>query len=82
MNEPVAVHENGISERITKQQAAAQQLANKAAKGDLASLKIFIQLLTGVPHLSPPPKPVEDGQSAREKLIEMLNRIAERRVKA
>ena len=43
--EPVDVKENGLVRRITKLEAAAKQLANRAAKGEDRAMKFLFDLL-------------------------------------
>jgi hypothetical protein len=45
LNGTITVHENGEHRKISKREAAAIQLANRAAKGDLASLRLMVELL-------------------------------------
>ena len=78
LNESVVVHENGTSKRITKRKAAAKQLANKVAKGEIASLKLLIQLLAGIEDRPDSPVNFDDAQSASEQLQAMLEKMAER----
>jgi hypothetical protein len=78
LNELVVVSENGTSKRISKRQAAAKQLANKVAKGEIASLKLLVQLLAGVEDCPEPYFTPDDGHSATEKIKAMLEKIAER----
>src|SRR5437588_11273536 len=43
MNEKVTISENGQRRRITKQEAAIKQLANKAASGDKRAMQDMIR---------------------------------------
>jgi Family of unknown function (DUF5681) len=56
MDETVAVKENGRSRRITKLEAAAKQLANRAASGDQRAMQLVARFIEAAPrHLSPSP---------------------------
>ncbi len=46
MNEKVTINENGQRRRITKQEAAIKQLANKAASGDKRAIQDMIRFQT------------------------------------
>jgi hypothetical protein len=46
MNEKVTINENGQSRRITKQEAAIKQLANKAASGDKRAIQDMLRFQT------------------------------------
>ena len=46
MNEKVTISENGQRRRITKQEAAIKQLANKAASGDKRAIQDMIRFQT------------------------------------
>jgi hypothetical protein len=46
MNEKVTINENGQRRRITKQEAAVKQLANKAASGDKRAIQDMLRFQT------------------------------------
>ena len=46
MNEKVTINENGQRRRITKQEAAVKQLANKAASGDKRAIQGMLRFQT------------------------------------
>jgi Family of unknown function (DUF5681) len=46
MNEKVTINENGQRRRITKQEAAIKQLANKAASGDKRAIQDMLRFQT------------------------------------
>jgi hypothetical protein len=46
MNERVTINENGQRRRITKQEAAVKQLANKAASGDKRAIQDMLRFQT------------------------------------
>ena len=54
MDEKVDVKENGRSRRITKLEAAAKQLANRAANGDQRAMQLVARLIEAD---DPPPRP-------------------------
>jgi hypothetical protein len=58
MNEKVTISENGQRRRITKQEAAIKQLANKAASGD----KRAIQEMLRFERVLFPDAPMESGE--------------------
>jgi hypothetical protein len=52
MNEKVTINENGQRRRITKQEAAVKQLANKAASGDKRAIQ-RAGVPAGIPRIGP-----------------------------
>jgi Family of unknown function (DUF5681) len=45
LQEKVTVNEGGVRKKVTKEQAALKQIANKAASGDVNGLRILVSLL-------------------------------------
>jgi len=48
LEETVTVNINGASKQVSKLEASTIQLANKATKGDLASIRMLYQLMPGM----------------------------------
>jgi hypothetical protein len=48
LEETVTVNINGASKQVSKLEASTIQLANKATKGDLASIRMLYQLIPGM----------------------------------
>ena len=48
LEETVTVNINGASKQVSKLEANTIQLANKATKGDLASIRMLYQLMPGM----------------------------------
>jgi hypothetical protein len=81
LNEKVTINENGCKRKITKWEALAKQMANKAASGDLKSIKLLLQIVDRI-HEPDPVAGAETGNhqnfSARELLIRKIELIRER----
>jgi hypothetical protein len=76
LNSLVSIIENGRSKQVTKLEAATKQLANRAAAGDLASMRMLIQLMPGIEAmLDQQNAPVFGDAQDREVLAEMLKRF-------
>ena len=48
LNRKVTINENGRRKKVTKLEAATKQLVNKVAGGDLASMRLLMQLMPGI----------------------------------
>jgi len=78
LSEKVTVKENGCSRKVSKREAAAIQIANKAAMGDLRSAK-FIAALVDLLEMEQEQKARAEGSSrARESLCEKFDAFAAR----
>jgi hypothetical protein len=80
LNEKVTINENGNKRTITKYQASAKQIANKAASGDIKSIKLLMHILGGIQEPEPvrPEGHPDHIQSAREILAKKIQDIVER----
>ena len=62
LQEKVVINENGVRRTVTKLEAAAKQLVNQAASGDLVALRQLAALAgsAGDPQVAPPTKQLAD----------------------
>lgn len=68
LQEQVTINEGGVRKKVTKKQAALKQIANKAASGDVNSLRMLISLLQFLEQRPPdPPMPTTQLEEADEK---------------
>jgi hypothetical protein len=75
MQEAVIINENGTRRKVTKLEAACKQLANKAASGDLAALKLLSMLARSADELAAQdPQPSPQSTEADDKVIQTLLR--------
>lgn len=73
----VVVQENGMRKVISKLEAAATQLVNKAAAGDINALKTLAALTRVLEPQNTPPGFVHTNQDADQKVMQsILKRIA------
>lgn len=75
-NEKVSITEHGRQRQVTKLEAATMQLANKAASGDLHSIRLMMQLIPGMEERLDQANTaaLSDAQD-RQVLAEMLKRM-------
>jgi hypothetical protein len=78
LDEKVTVSENGHSRRITKREAAAKQIANSAAMGDLRTFKLMVELLADREEREEDKIQHHNSHSARERLTKKLDEMAVR----
>ena len=78
LSEKVTVKENGRSKQISKREAAAKQIANKAAMGDLKSLKFVAALLDDRETREEQVNSYSRNQSAGDRLKKKLDDMAAR----
>jgi hypothetical protein len=69
---PIPVTENGRLRNISKLQAAAQQIANKSAAGDLRASKMAIDLAQRAEHQAAAQSPVDRLSASDEEIVERL----------
>ena len=75
LQETVIINENGTRRKVTKLEAACKQLANKAASGDLAALKLLSTLARSADELAAQdPQPSPQSTEADDKVIQTLLR--------
>jgi hypothetical protein len=75
LQETVIINENGTRRKVSKGEAACKQLANKAASGDLAALKLLSLLARSVDELTAPDlQPSPQSTEADEKIIRTVLR--------
>jgi hypothetical protein len=76
-DETVRVTENGRPRLITKREALAKQLSNKAAAGDLRAAKILLELIEAIDRVrgSATDDLSHERTGARERLTRKLNEI-------
>ena len=58
LNETVTINENGRRRKISKREALAKQIVNRAAQGDAKTIQIFLRLMGQIDRareLRPPP---------------------------
>jgi hypothetical protein len=81
-DEIVTVNENGVSKQISKREAAAKQLANRAAMGDLPTIKVLAEYLAGTEDKEEDKIRSHNSRGARERvtrnIVEMSRRIEAR----
>lgn len=76
LNTMVSISENGRSKQVTKLEAATKQLANRAAAGDLPSMRMLIQLIPSIEAmLERENAPVFGDAQDQAVLAEMLKRL-------
>jgi len=75
MRERVTVIEKGKQKSITKLEAAAKQLANKAASGDFRALQLLLPHLAGVDASLTPSQETQslDDQAVMAAMLERFN---------
>jgi Family of unknown function (DUF5681) len=80
LNEKVTINENGCKRKITKWDALAKQIANKAASGDIRSIKLVVDIVGGIVEAEPIKSEgnPEHLLSAREILQKRIQDIVER----
>ena len=78
LEESVMVQEGGRRRSISKREAIAKQLVNKAASGDLRACKMLNDILTSRECKKTNPINLELERSAREGLKERLNVLSAR----
>lgn len=78
LEEKVIVNENGLSKQISKREAAAKQLANRAAMGDLPTIKVLAQYLAGVEEQEEEKVRSHNAGGARERVTRKLDEMARR----
>jgi hypothetical protein len=69
---PIPVTENGRLRNISKLQAAAQQIANKSAAGDLRASKMAIDLAQRAEQQAAAQSPVDRLSASDEEIVERL----------
>jgi hypothetical protein len=69
---PIPVTENGRLLNISKLQAAAQQIANKSAAGDLRASKMAIDLAQRAEQQAAAQSPVDRLSASDEEIVERL----------
>src|SRR5580658_3055917 len=78
LREKVTVSENGDNRRSSKREAAAIQLANSAAMGDLRALRVIMDLLGELEEREEQIYAATAGSTSRERIEARLNQLAER----
>jgi hypothetical protein len=78
LSEKITVKENGNSKRISKREAAAKQVANKAAMGDLRTLKFAAELLDRLEAREDEAISARARETSRERLARKLDAMSER----
>jgi hypothetical protein len=81
LDEKVTISENGRRRIITKREALAKQLVNKAAGGDIKSIKLLSEMSEGVDERERDRRSEAAHQgysSARERLMKKLDQMRER----
>ncbi len=78
LNETVMIKENGQSKKISKREAAAKHIANKAAMGDPKSFKLLVELVGDDERREEQMSSYANGQSAHERLKKKLDEMAVR----
>ena len=72
LNEAIPVTENGRLRRISKLQAAAKQIANKGAAGDLRASKMAFDLAQRAEQEAAAQSPVDRLSASDEEIVERL----------
>jgi Family of unknown function (DUF5681) len=72
LKEPIPVTENGRRRRISKLQAAAQQIANKSAAGDLRASKMAIDLAQRAEQQAAEQSPIDRLSASDEEIVERV----------
>jgi Family of unknown function (DUF5681) len=72
LNEVIPVSENGRRRRISKLQAAAKQLANKVAAGDLRASKMAFELAQRAEQQAAAQSPIDRLRDSDEEIVERL----------
>jgi hypothetical protein len=76
LNELVPVTEHGKRRRITKLEATFKQIVNRAASGDVAAIRLLLQLFPTVDQvLSEPEKAGSDPAADRAVLANLITRL-------
>jgi hypothetical protein len=80
LNQRIPVNENGRRKSITKREAAAKQLVNKAVTGDYRFLKMLAELvkLSEQANASETENHSKGVESVRERVIERLDLLRKR----
>ena len=82
LNSAVVINENQQSRQVTKYETAIMQIVNNAASGKIQFVKLLLELVRFL-SVSSERAPItssfaESGESARERIMQRLDRIAER----
>ena len=76
LDEKVEVKENGRSRRITKLEAAAKQLANRAANGDQRAMQLVARLIETEDTRPAPNEPERLGKADAVVVAELVRRLS------
>ncbi len=76
MDEKVDVKENGRSRRITELEAAAKQLANRAANGDQRAMQLVARLIEADDPRSAPKAPTYPSEGDALVVSEIVRRLS------
>jgi Family of unknown function (DUF5681) len=76
LNEPVPIVENGKRRRITKLEATFKQIVNRAASGDVAAIRVLLQLFPSLERvLAEPDEAGSDPAADRAVLSNLITRL-------
>ncbi len=76
MDETVAAKENGRSRRITKLEAAAKPLANRAANGDQRAMQLVARLIEAHDPRAAPKAPTYTSEGDALVVSEIVRRLS------
>ena len=76
LNEKVAVKENGRQRSITKLEAAAKQLANRAAKGEERAMQLVVRLIEADDPRPAQNEPKRLGEADALVVAELVRRLS------
>ena len=76
LSEPVPITENGKRRHITKLEATFKQIANRAASGDVAAIRLLLQLFPSLERvLAEPDEAGSDPAADRAVLANLITRL-------
>ncbi len=79
LDEPVIVQEGGQRRTITKRQAMAKQVVNKAATGDLRALKYLSEIMNSAEWKTENPSRAElESNGVRDRVTRMMDKLRAR----